>query len=111
MTLKLIPGAGCMVLVLGMLFPASAVLFPAFANEAVDSLNGTPALDDAQMGDVRSGRSTRHWTRRSVPAEPKPSKVGRILLPEFEKYPDGTRFGGAYLRPGTLREADGRDVP
>lgn len=70
---------------------------PVFASEVVDPLTGAKTLDEAQMGGARSGRSSRHWARDSVPAEPKPSKIGKIPFPEFNDLHEQRGFGGVPL--------------
>jgi hypothetical protein len=71
--------AGCMALCLGVLsIPAT----PAFANDSGDALEGLPTLDPGQMADFRSKRFEPKWDGVYIP-EPKPSKIGKTIVPQF----------------------------
>ena len=76
---------------------AIALSFPVLAQDGADPLAGAVALDEAAMGGARSGESSRHWDRKSVPAEPKQSKVGRMLFPDIKDLPKGGVHGGVRL--------------
>lgn len=90
MTLKHLAALGIAGLVIGGVQPVCA-------SEVVDPLAGAKALDEAQMGGARSGRSSRHWARDSVPSEPKPSKIGKIPFPEFNDLHERRGFDGVRL--------------